>query len=66
MDWKSRMKLVEQGFTVIRRDDHPQPSIIKATEARDWVVLEWFDTKSERNEAVKNMVEDNQDVILDE
>lgn len=63
-------KLVEAGFTVIRRGDARQPIIKKATlegEIRNvrWVIMERFETKAARDRRVKELEADPK-VIIDD
>lgn len=63
-------KLIEAGFTVIRRGDTRQPIIKKASlegKFRNirWIIMERFETKAARDRRVKELEEDPK-VILDD
>ncbi len=58
MDSKSQLKIIEFGFTIIRTDDYPNIRIkYKDEDHKDWCTLEVFPTKSARDKAFNELLE---------
>lgn len=52
MDRKSQDKVLNAGFTIIRKDDYPQPRIkARYTAGADYRTYERYNTKAERDRA---------------
>ena len=49
MDKLSVQKVLNAGFTIIRKDDYPAPRIKVKTKDKDWSTLEKFNTKAARD-----------------
>jgi hypothetical protein len=50
MDQKSQLKVIREGFQIVRPDDQPSPRIkMKNKLHHDWVTLEKFETKVARD-----------------
>ncbi len=65
MNLDSHNKVTKAGFTIIRRDDVPQPRIkYKQFGVRDWKTLEKFDTKAARDRRFKELLR-NSTIIED-
>lgn len=51
-------KVIAAGFTIIRKDDHPEPRIKFSTGKNGgWATLKKYKTKAERDRAFKEMLE---------
>jgi len=60
MDKQSQLKVVCEGFMIIRSDDHPQPRIKYIDcKQREWATYAKFDTKAQRDRAFKKLLELN-------
>jgi len=60
MDLNSQNKVLKAGFTIIRKDDQPQPRIkCKQFEFSEWRTLEKFDTKAARDRRFKDLLHDS-------
>jgi hypothetical protein len=50
MEYRSMQKLMNAGYTIIRKDDHPCPRIkYRKKDSGDWKTLEKFATKAARD-----------------
>lgn len=57
MNIDSRNKLIAHGWSVIRKDDYPQPRIKVATGMNgQWSTLENFKSKAARDRAFKQLL----------
>lgn len=58
MDTTSQLKVIDCGFTILRVDDYPNIRIkYKDEDHKDWCTLEVFSTKSARDKAFKELLE---------
>lgn len=58
MDTTSRLKVIDCGFTILRVEDYPNIRIKYMDEDhKDWHTLEVFPTKSSRDKALKELLE---------
>jgi len=57
MDADSQKKVIEKGFKIIRKDDHPSPRIkIKGQGIQEWKTFEKYPTKAARDRAFKDFL----------
>lgn len=65
MDRKSQDKVLKAGFTIIRKDDYPQPRIkARYTAGSDYRTYGKYDTKAARDQAFAILLKDEK-VISD-
>lgn len=65
MDLNSQNKVLKAGFTLIRKDDQPQPRIkYKQFGFSEWRTFEKFDTKAARDHRFKDLLH-NSTIIED-
>jgi hypothetical protein len=58
MDAQSHIKVINHGFTIIRIDDYPAIRIkYKDEEHREWTTLENYPSKSARDKAFKELMQ---------
>lgn len=58
MDAKSQVKVIEKGFIILRVDDYPAIRIkFKDEEHREWTTLNNFPTKTARDKAFNDLME---------
>lgn len=58
MNIDSTKKVIDAGFTVIRKEDHPLVRIKMTDGYGNWRTLIKFDTKAERDRTFKKLLED--------
>lgn len=57
MDTASQKKVMDKGFTIIRKDDYPTPRIkAKMQNGHDWKTYENYETKAARDRAFKELM----------
>lgn len=63
MDRKSQDKVIKTGFTIIRKDDYPQPRIkVRGPKGSDYWTLEKYGTKAERDRAFDLLLKDDKTI----
>lgn len=61
MDRKDQNKVLEAGFSIIRKGDYPIPHI-KARTVRDWKTIGKYKTKAERDRVFVELLKDNKTI----
>lgn len=61
MDRKDQDKVLEGGFTIIRKDDYPTPRIKQRT-PRDWTTYGKYGTKAERDRVFARLLKDSKTI----
>lgn len=63
MDRESQNKVLDAGFTIIRKDDYPLPRIkARIDRSKDWKTLNKYTTKAERDRVFKGLLEDKKTI----
>lgn len=63
MDRESQNKVLDAGFTIIRKDDYPTLRIKARTDrSKDWKTLNKYATKAERDRVFKGLLEDKKTI----
>ncbi len=58
MDQQSHLKVMEQGFIILRSDDQPSPRIKYIAKGQhNWATLERFETKAARDRKLKDLLQ---------
>jgi len=58
MDQKSHIKVIEEGFIILRADDQPTTRIKYIAKGQhNWITLEKFETKAARDRKLKELLQ---------